>query len=436
MASHLQPPPVSKNARGHVRVTSEDRRRITALRRSTKGPLDEVDDPLSIASPTSPELLSPETYKTQSLSPRASLSLDVPKDFTFLLEPANFTPLSTPLLKHALSDSTSSLSLSDLLATGRFHTAAVRAASDLSALPPTADAATILPLWYVRLASLTLIHETTIAAQESKILGDLSSPFYRLPPIEDGPGEHIVPWGLRVLAVRLQALGFGEPRRGLMAYYLLASDAREAAARARASQRQAEMRLWQTRLRELGVLVASALVEMGEGQAAARHLRSLKGRGREEVGMEILTWLRMGDLSAAAACLADWENSSEGEDKVDEDGFVSKVLKALIATCEGEYAAVVKDWQALHDEYPDDVMILQNLAVCQMYTCEMEKSRDAFEKIIADDTAAVFPSLLFNMASLYELSSENAQMLKTELASRISASGPSGEERTKIELKL
>lgn len=64
-------------------------------------------------------------------------------------------------------------------------------------------------------------------AQVSKCLGDLGSSFYR----HSVSGAHVVLWELRVLAVRLQALGFGDWRRGVMGCYEEAEGARRGTGR-------------------------------------------------------------------------------------------------------------------------------------------------------------------------------------------------------------
>jgi len=58
-----------------------------------------------------------------------------------------------------------------------------------------------------------------------------------------------------VLAVRLLALGFGEPRRGVVGYYDLARECRGEVLKARVEGRKGEAEVWEGRLAECGVLV-------------------------------------------------------------------------------------------------------------------------------------------------------------------------------------
>jgi hypothetical protein len=295
----------------------------------------------------------------------------------------------------------------------------------LSDLPSSSDAQTILDLWYMRLACLTLIHQTTLAATESKVLGDLTSSFYRDPDTN----AHIVPWQLRVLCVRLQALGFGEWRRGIMAYYVLAEEAREEAAAAKAGPKS-NLRLWKARLHELGILVASALVEMDDHVAAIRHLKTLGQERDVDLSerqkiffMEALLWLKIGDVAAAAGCLAHYPKAQDTDEVLTDDGdsdFKPKMLSALIQTCDGDYLAAADEWLALSETYPDDGVVQQNLAVCLLYTCEIQKSRERLEYLIKNQETPIFESLLMNIATVYELSTENSQGAKTDLVERVS----------------
>ncbi|KAI4192742.1 MAG: hypothetical protein LQ350_008571 [Teloschistes chrysophthalmus] len=268
-------------------------------RRSTKGPLD-IEDPLAISSsstssipPSSPSktdaaepIPAPATTTSRptNLTPKPSLpsrprsrSPRPPslKDFVFLRRPENFhaLPPQYPILATSpqLPPDTS---LPTLLAQYQYRSAAISAITTLTSpshLPPPE----IFNLWYVRLACLILTTHTPLAAQESLVLGDIHSAYY----IDDDMGECILPWELRVLAVRLQNLG---TRAQVQGYYDLAAYARR---RLRATPRRyqnasndntAEARkLWKDRLKDLSYRIANSLIESGDLAAARRHLESL-----------------------------------------------------------------------------------------------------------------------------------------------------------------
>ncbi len=60
-----------------------------------------------------------------------------------------------------------------------------------------------------------------LAGKESLALGDIYSPFY----LSEDAGESILPWELRVLAVRLHGVEADDAKRGVQGYYDLAADA-------------------------------------------------------------------------------------------------------------------------------------------------------------------------------------------------------------------
>ncbi|KAF2398357.1 hypothetical protein EJ06DRAFT_550317 [Trichodelitschia bisporula] len=445
-------------ARGHGRTHSGDeRRRVALLKPSTKGPLEEQEDPLSdsmISSrPTSPPT-SVRSSTPRPFSPALSTAsstidpISTTKDLSFLLRPENFHPLPTPTLPAAFLRSphapTPNTPLATLLAGGHFHAAASTAVRQLTSLPVSAAPDTIFALYYTRLACLTLVNQTSLAATEAKVLGDLTSAFYTHPIT----GAHIVPWPLRVLAVRLQALGFGEWRRGIMAYYVLAQDARQEITRARQEAHPEEEALWLSRLHDLGIRVASALVEMGDLESAGRHLRTLQTAGpedntRQAAVMEALVWFRVGDLAAARACAERVAGKSEGRastaapssddgesTREDQDEFsgdiTTRILWALSHTAAGAFPVAISAWRALHADFPHDGLVAQNLAVCLLYTGQLTEARGILEGLIDDPEIPAFQALLFNLCTVYELCTERAKEMKGKLIERVASKEPMG----------
>ena len=175
--------------------------------------------------------------------------------------------------------------------------------------------ARIFALFYARLATLTLINMTAYAAQESKALDDVSSALYRHPVTK----QHQMPWELRVLVVRLQAIGWGDWRRGVEGYYDLAGQCRAEILKIQTGDMGPNMyrlrRQWTERLDDLGGRLADALVEMGDLQGAARFLEDL-GQAVDAAGIEAkqkkavvngrlaLLYLRIGRVKAAKTCIA------------------------------------------------------------------------------------------------------------------------------------
>ena len=208
-----------------------------------------------------------------------------------------------------------------------------------------------------------LIGSTSTAAQEIKVFSDLGSNFYR-----DSRGGHLVPWELRVLAVRLQAIGVSDWRRSIALYYELAREARSEILKREAKPdspeyNAEEIAIWRGRLRDLGIRVASALVEMGDLAAASRHLEGLRVSADDHQLKAVLCllYVRIGNLAAAKQALP----AVGGED------MHERILCALILMGEAKWEEAAAAWKEISDtetigEGGD--MASNNLAVCLLYT--------------------------------------------------------------------
>ncbi|KAK4097234.1 hypothetical protein N658DRAFT_479250 [Parathielavia hyrcaniae] len=463
----------------------------TRPRSSTKGPLDDegpLASPLSTSQtqrtlslrshprspgPGSPMISrsparslahSPAPTGKRSLAPGSAPARPGPKDFSYLLHPETYhalTPLNTPApFRNPPNPPSKETPIPDLLSQGYFRAAAIAAAHRLTsgAVDPS-DHAQIFDLLYTRLACLTLLDATALAAQEVKALGDLHSSFYYSSP---GPGPisedtmtapagsssaattpttttttvtsptHLVPWPLRLLAVRLQALGFGDPRRAVMSYYDLAREARARLGEAKAAHDHSASELWKERLADLGVRVAGVLVEMDDLTGAVEHLETLKkgsgGGGMRRVRRALL-YLHLGDVGAARECVGGAGDGGVG------GGVEERVVTALCDMADGEYEAALGRWTELK-ETVDDEMVAVNMAVCLLYVGRMQEGKALLEQLV--DSGRSSHTLLFNLTTMYELCTDRSRALKVRLSERVAASENRGDgwEKTNADFKL
>ena len=195
--------------------------------------------------------------------------------------------------------------------------------------------------------------------------------------MDDVSGQSLVPWELKVLAVRLNGIGFGDPRKGVMGYYELAREARTELHKLAQATMTDEMkaknaRLWEERLEDLGVRVGSALVEMGDLAGAAAHLQTLRGQeimSKEAAFREALLWLKIGDVNRAKAVVA-----TDVEGKEEEEKEKEYVISALAKMAEGGYKEAANVWRGLLDRADKDrkwngeEMWRVNLGVCLLYS--------------------------------------------------------------------
>ncbi|KAL2203779.1 hypothetical protein CC79DRAFT_1074553 [Sarocladium strictum] len=435
-------------SKGHTRNKSSIK--ASRPRSSTKGPLDIDDDPLtSSPSPSTPSQLTPgtlnaprrSTSSARSPPPPASTSSPTPrvgefrpKDFSFLLRPEIYhplTPLNVPAaFRNSGKQPNPEASVNELLAKGHFRAAAIAAVQELTGtghrgqvIPQ--DAPRIFSLLYTRLACLTLIDATSLAAQEVKALEDLNARTY----IDDATGEHLVPWELRVLNVRLQALGFGDSRRAVMSYHELAREAREHISKAMSRHDNSARELWKARLHDLGIKVAGALIEMDDLAGASHHLASLPHRGDSKLALsKALLWLQLGDADMARECAKETVGGAEEAENAE------ILITALCDMADGEYEASLANWERLQDL--DDEMVATNTAVCLLYLGRMSEGRTILEKQI--ESGRTSHTLLFNLSTMYELCTEKNRALKMKLAEKVAGMDerPSGWEKSNSDFKL
>lgn len=318
------------------------------------------------------------------------------KDLSFLLRNNIYHPLShidipSPLRSHFIVlNPGEPLSvnlgiLEKLLVEGRFLVAAHFAGSILtSSLITSTDIKIIFSLFYTRLACLELSGNTVLAAQESKALEDLNSAFYyidsSLSPSQQGGQDrdgdraendpfprHIVPWPLRVLAVRLQSIGFGDSRRSIGGLYEIGLEARRQVMKSESSD--TERKIWTERLADLGIRGVNALVEMGDLDAAKRSLEGLRASSPESDTTKMrkaLLFLRIGDLDAAQQILDGAHDSKK-----------AALLKPLLGMSDGRYQDSIDEWRILLEDgqRTDGALVAQNLAVCLLYTGQLDEVR-------------------------------------------------------------
>jgi tetratricopeptide (TPR) repeat protein len=220
----------------------------------------------------------------------------------------------------------------------------------------------IFLLFYIRLSCLILIDGAAIAADESKALQDLNSSFYR----DEDTHLHFVPWELRVLAVRLQGIGYGDARRAISGYYDLARDAREAIARTSGEERF----MWKERLEDLGLRVGNALIESGDVSGAIRHFKGLrmstKGEKNELLsGRLAMLYIQLGDLASAKVCMDEAKSAHNGKN-------FPAALYPLLSMAEGRYDDAIKEWEDILSD-SKSIMATQNLAVCLIYVGRMDE---------------------------------------------------------------
>ena len=422
-------------------------------RRNTRGPLDDADlvSPSPSGSPAQQSLTSSAVSQVKRTSgdgreaqdqPRANDAPDdkVPgleeKDLSFLLDASIYHPLSQlevpapfrhpfPQLDVAHTDLSKTFQWIDSLLSQCDYLGAAYLSGGLlaaGALKAT-DQRHIFRALQIRYSCLELSGNVLLAAQEAKALEDLSSAFYYagLPDDESVAKHaaerplprHIVPFALRLQALRLQAIGFSDPRRGVVSLYDLGLECREHIASTSTSD--GDRQLWVVRLEEVGIRVVNALVEMGDLDCARRTLETMKpsdhGVASTWTSRRAMLYLRMGLLTEARSLV----------DAQDLQHPNTRILESLIAVADNRLDDAISELTGPHPDAYTDLLALtkQNAAVALLYKGEIQKARSLMESLI--DEHESFSTLTVNLATIHDLTSDQSRELKLALASKIAA---------------
>ncbi|THW81422.1 hypothetical protein D6D15_10619, partial [Aureobasidium pullulans] len=390
--------------------------------------------PIRTASPAS-SLLSPVQQnrlptRTRSKSP-ASRTIQL--DLSLLLRPSLYAPVPTTQIATPFLDTSHQpapdTDLETLLSHRRFIHAADKATDILTSgsISPS-NTQRILQLLYTRFACLVLCNQATLAAKEAKPLSDLlarESSTYTRPHREIFLEQ--IPWPLRLLLLKLQVLGTADAhRRAIMGLYALSSECRTLAQKARSEKDEEAFKMWKTRLSDLGIRVAGELVEMGELETARRHLATLEPEpATTEAEMlemcirKTLLLLKIGDTQAAEECLATSTSSSEPQTHTDENLLIQRhVLSAITSLCTSSPTTAVTQLQNLATTYPSNPLILHNLAIANIYSNNVSTASSILESLVSE-SEIVFPTLLFNLSTVFELRTEKARERKLGLVDTV-----------------
>lgn len=366
---------------------------------------------------------------------------DIPD--AFHVEPPNIStnePLTTSLQR-----------LDTFLQSGDYLLAALLAGLILwsGQVSPT-DHRQIFSLISTRFACLSLYPSLRhIAAQESRTLfGDVNNEFWyndhSLTTESDTSyierphwSAHIIPFDFRLQIVTLQTLTFadgGRPdgRRGISSLYELGLECRDRAFSR--SSTSGEFATWRDRLWEIHMHIVNTLLEMDDFETARRTLQTTLAQidgslSHETRARLVLLLLRIGDVAPAKNLL----ESSPME------APIAPLLPPLVSVANGDYSAAVSMLQDLLSKDQNSGwanVIKQNLAVCLLYSGQVNEAKATLQALV--DSGQDFRSLTFNLATLYELSSEKSEALKLGLVEKVKGLNLADKTRgiEKVDFKL
>lgn len=96
------------------------------------------------------------------------------------------------------------------------------------------------------------------------------------------------------------------------------------------------------------------------------------------------------------------------------------VDKGLRSVAQNDFEDGLTFFQNALKSDPHNVTVLNNIAVCQLYTGKLDEAIKTFERAIDDSTGSSLNEyLVVNLSTLYELQSSNAQDKKLQLLQKL-----------------
>ncbi|XP_018335736.1 trafficking protein particle complex subunit 12 [Agrilus planipennis] len=300
---------------------------------------------------------------------------------------------------------------------------------------PTKHSPHSLQLWFTRISLLVKTKSTTLAQAEAEPFDQLDKPdlFYEFyPEMYKGRRGSIASFSFRLLLAELP-MHCGKPKESLTKLFNILSTVRKmllnlknglcedgSPTEIKSSDRNDSIRLWTGRetrilhsivncslLLKDYILAMDILGQLAQREGAPRSaLLSALGR----------LHLQVGDINGAEACFNEARELKGGEETIRD-----LVDRGLVAVAQNSFNEAYTFFQKASLLEPNNVMILNNMAVCLLYGGHLKEAIGVLEAAIAQSPVqALQESLLLNLCTLYDMESSKGRLKKFALLRQIS----------------
>lgn len=254
----------------------------------------------------------------------------------------------------------------------------------------------------MRLLALTKLGLCQLASAEFEKLGDLDRPELR----DLRTNESLVPFELRILWATLPSY-LKYPAIALERITMLAVDCKK--------------RNWKRREIQTYLVLATIWIGMKDYSAAASTMKLILTKVGDHI--DILSslgrlYLQMGDLESAKNVFQQLEEKY-GDNDVTEEAI--KTNKAFVLMAKGEWLQAREILQEVYALNHDNLLAMNNLAVCEVYLGNLVQSIEIFETLTTNNptSAGTCETAIMNMCTLYELRYEDATQKKIEVMKQV-----------------
>ncbi|XP_011176159.1 trafficking protein particle complex subunit 12 [Solenopsis invicta] len=296
-----------------------------------------------------------------------------------------------------------------------------------------------LQLWYTRLSLLAKLRQIDVLENESKPFGNLDKPdmyFTFYPELYGTRRGSMASFAFRLLLAEIPAY-YGKPKQTLENLYKLLATVNQIIANFRAglspsssegtkdakiseSDQQDAVKLWTARKSRILVSVVNCAIGMRNYILAIEILEDLcklPDWTTEQIGIFTSAigrvHLFLGDVTAAEKYLVRLLYLH----KEDKPTSVRQLVDAgLMAVAENAFQEAYNCFQYASTMDPSNVMLINNMAVCLLYTGQLKAAVSLFESAInKNPLKSLQEPILLNMCTSYELHTTHCKQPKLHL---------------------
>ncbi|XP_043269348.1 trafficking protein particle complex subunit 12 [Venturia canescens] len=291
-----------------------------------------------------------------------------------------------------------------------------------------------LQLWYTRLSLLAKLKHFEVLRAESQPFGDLDKPdmyFTFYPELYGTRPGSMASFAFRLLLAEIPSY-WGKPREAIDSLHKLLSTVEQliknlssglaedgSPSKFSSSERQDSVRLWTGRRSRILISIVNCALTMKNFVLAIDVLEDLQAMNDwSKEQSEILrsaigrVHLFLGDVSAAEKKFA-VNKEDAGKTALTPRELIDRGLMAVAQNAFQEAFNCFKTASGLD---PSNIMLVNNMAVCLLYTGQLKTAVQLLEKAVArNPLKSLQESVLLNMSTLYELHTIHCKQSKLHL---------------------
>ncbi|KAI9485905.1 MAG: hypothetical protein EXX96DRAFT_24647 [Benjaminiella poitrasii] len=272
----------------------------------------------------------------------------------------------------------------------------------------------ILKLWHLRLLALNKLGLCQLASAELEKLGNLDRPEF----FDAEKEESFVPFELRILHAILPSY-LKYPALTLERLSLLAIYCQKLSSRAKADSQM----IWKYRELQTYLVLATHWIHLKDYKAAASTMQYILTRNNED-DVDIISslgrlYLHIGDLSSANKMFGRVEEICKGKKEIVKEAI--EMNQAFAFMSQGKWLQARDILQQLYNINHDNLLAINNLAVCEVYLGNLVKAIELLENLTLDNptSAGTCETAIMNMCTLYELRHEDSTEKKIQVMKQV-----------------